>query len=69
MKTLKRDLKALLELVEKYLVEENQDQFLAPLRYRLTILENKYDREKLSLVFQNQEEFEKDLLYCRSILY
>jgi hypothetical protein len=69
MKTLKRDLKALIGLVEKYLIEGNQDQFLAPLRYRLTILENKYDQEKLSIVFQNQEEFEKDLLYCRSILY
>lgn len=68
LKNLRRDLDALLNDIETYIVERQQNQFLNPLRYRLGLLQEKF--EHLSLVFfgSDTQKIEEDLRFANAIL-
>jgi hypothetical protein len=68
MKKLRKDLDALLKDIENYIVEKGQNQFLNPLRYRLGLLQEKF--EKLQPVFSSNDtrKVEEDLRFANAIL-
>lgn len=68
MKKLRKDLDVLLKDIEDYIVEKGQTQFTNPLRYRLDLLQEKYER--LQPVFSNNEmrKVEEDLRFANAIL-
>lgn len=68
MKNLRKDLDSLLKDIENYIVEKGQNQFLNPLRYRLGLLQEKF--EKLQPVFSSNDirKVEEDLRFANAIL-
>ncbi len=68
IKSLRRDLDVLLNDIETYIVERQQSQFINPLRYRLGLLQEKF--EHLSLVFNSNDvqKVEEDLRFAKAIL-
>ena len=68
MKKLRKDLDTLLEDIDNYIVEKGQSQFTNPLRYRLGLLQEKFER--LQPVFSNNEmrKVEEDLRFANAIL-
>lgn len=68
MKKLRKDLDNLLKDIESYIVEKGQNQFLNPLRYRLGLLQEKY--EHLQPVFSSNDtrKVEEDLRFASAIL-
>ena len=70
IKNLRRDLDVLLNDIETYIVERQQSQFINPLRYRLGLLQEKF--EHLSPVFfgsgSDTQKIEEDLRFANAIL-
>lgn len=68
MKKLRKDLDVLLKDIENYIVEKGQTQFTNPLRYRLDLLQEKY--EHLQPVFSSNDtrKVEEDLNFASAIL-
>ena len=66
MKKLRRDLDLLLKDIEQYIVEQEKSQFIPALRYRLNLLEEKY--EDLKPFSTKAGKIEEDLRFASAIL-
>ena len=70
MKKFREDLDNLMKDVEKFIVEKNQMQFISPLRYRLNILDEKFEKISLRILSSSEsKKIEEDLQFCKAILY
>lgn len=68
MKKLRKDLDALLKDIENYIVEKQQCQFINPLKYRLEILQGKYEKIKPVFSSSDTQKVEEDLRVAEAIL-
>ena len=68
MRSLRRDLNALLKDIENYIVEKGQTQFTNPLRYRLGLLQEKYEHLQPVFSVNNKRKVEEDLRFANAIL-
>jgi hypothetical protein len=68
MKKLRKDLDALLKDIENYIVEKGQTQFTSPLRYRLDLLQEKYERLQPVFSSNDTRKVEEDLRFASAIL-
>lgn len=69
VRELKRDLESLMNDVEKYVIEEEKPQFVRALRYRLEIVESKYEKVENLLSKSTQSYCEQQIQFARAILY
>ena len=68
-KELKRDLDNLVKDIETYIVEKEQTQFLNPLRYRLGLIEEKYEQSCEGFGMAFGRDCEQNLQFAKAILY
>ena len=68
MKNLRKDLDSLLKDIENYIVERGQNQFLSPLRYRLGLLQEKFEHLSPVLFGSDTQKIEEDLRFANAIL-
>ncbi len=68
MKNLRKDLDKLISDVETYIVEKGQNQFINPLRYRLGLLQEKYEEQMPVFSSRETRKLEEDLTYVNAIL-
>lgn len=68
MRKLRKDLDNLLKDIESYIVEKQQCQFTNPLRYRLNLLQEKYEKIKPVFSSSDTQKVEEDLRVAEAIL-
>lgn len=68
MSTLRKDMNKLLADIEEYVVNKEQDYFKPALKYRLEIIEEKFESSMPAFSCGSWERMNKDIVFARAIL-